>query len=85
MLSKGFGLHLYVRGSCLINVFQCLKHDMITAQREDHNWEMWWQRNQLGGSRSKSGEALRGPERRAACLRMELPGEVICRSQNQGQ
>lgn len=40
MLSKGFGLHLYARGSCLINVFQCLKHDMITAQREDHNWEM---------------------------------------------
>lgn len=51
------------RGSYLINVFSCLKHDIMTAQREDHNWERWWQRNQLGGSCSKTGEAFWGPGR----------------------
>lgn len=59
---KEFVLHFFSsRGSYLINVFSCLKHDIMTAQREDHNWERWWQRNQLGGSCSKTGEAFWGP------------------------
>lgn len=47
--SKGLELHFSVRGSCLIIVFCCLKHDMMTVQGEDRHWERWWQRNQLGG------------------------------------